>query len=73
MSGATLTDILVARMIRRILANPSTTTDTLLIFADALDEAATASNDATAAAILSSHATDLRELAPRLLRAEASA
>jgi len=73
MTGTTLTDIVVARMIRRILANPSTTTDTLLIFADALDEAATASNDATAAAILRGHATDLRELAPRLLRAEASA
>jgi hypothetical protein len=64
MSEATLTDAAVHRMIRRILTAPSTTSDSLLVLAEGLDEASRWTDQNDAATFLADHAAALRKLAP---------
>jgi hypothetical protein len=64
MSPAALTDAAVHRMIRRILTAPSTTSDSLLVLADGLDEASRWTEQSDAAGFLADHAAALRVMAP---------
>jgi hypothetical protein len=60
------TDATLRRMIKRVLTARGTTSEHILILADWLDEAATASPNAGEATYLSSCAKELRQLAPML-------
>lgn len=64
MNAPILTDAAVTRMIRRILAAPTTISDTLLVIADGLEEAVSHTAEADAAAMLTLHAANLRHMAP---------
>lgn len=64
MSAPALTDAAVHRLIRRILTAPSTTSDSLLVLADGLDDAAKWTDRHDAAVMLAGHASALRKLAP---------
>lgn len=64
MNAPILTDAAVTRLIRRILAAPATISDTLLVLADGLHEAASHTAESDAAAMLTTHAANLRHMAP---------
>jgi hypothetical protein len=59
----TLTDAAVHRMIRRVLAHPATCSDTILVLADGLTEAAAWTRSMPTADALRGHAEHLRALA----------
>lgn len=64
MSPHALTDAAITRMIRRMLTSIGTCSDTLLILADGLEDAATQTAEAEAATMLRAHAKNLRHIAP---------
>ena len=65
MNAGTTTDAALHRLISRLMTTPSTTSDHLLILADALDEAAAATMAVSEAATFSRRAAELRQMAPR--------
>ena len=64
MTPTALTDAAITRLIRRMLVSRTTTSDTLLVVADGLDDAAAHAHTAEASAMLRAHAATLRGLAP---------
>jgi hypothetical protein len=64
MSAAALTDAAITRMIRHILTSSATCSDTLLLVADGLEDAAAHVAEGDAATYLRGHAENLRRIAP---------
>jgi hypothetical protein len=67
--NATQADAFLHRYIRRLMTTRGTTSDHLLILADALDEAAQQTTAPAEAEMLTTRAADLRKMAPAFAEA----